>query len=135
MIYVDDTNEKLKEKYNRIVEYLNKRISEEGIVKVVKAFRASFEEKLNDIKEEYRLLNGNELQSQLPYQDYILLLHSRVYNIGPLYENNPGYNIDHLINMMIDAQFIYHCFIEDKIDLSIKREANNYEKCFNMINR
>ena len=134
MIKMENINYDLLLKYNAIHEYVADRVKSDGLVKTVEKYKKVFQQKLDVIIEEYNLIDKESYQSIIPYQKYILLMNSRLSNIGPIYELVPEYNEDWLIEMMCDCHFAYICYILERQSLT-EGHKNNYDDCIKILNR
>ena len=134
MVKIEKVNVDLLLKYTTIYEYVLNRVHNEGIISVTEKYKKIFKEKLDGIIEEYNTIDEDSYQSIIPYQKYILLMNSRLSNIGPIYESMPKYNQDWLIEMMSDCQFIYVCYILEKQSLN-DEYINKYDDCMRILNR
>ena len=130
----ENVTNKLINQYKKIEDSIIKRINEDGVIKTANSYKRIFTEKLNIITEEYKSTSGNSYQRKIPYQKYILLLNSRLKNIGPLYPEDPEYNKDWLVEMMCECHFIYYCYLQDIYNLALEQQSNYYEECRTILN-
>ena len=135
MIKVDNSNDNLVEKYNDIKKYIQLRIKRDGLAVTAEKYKKIFKQKLDGIILEYESLSKNSYQNRIPYQKYILLMNSRLSNIGPIYELVPEYNQEWLIEMMCDCHFIYLCYRMEIDSLIIENYSSNYDDCMQILSR
>ena len=130
----ENIKNKLTNQYKKIEESILQKMEEEGVIKTANKYKVIFTEKLNIMTEEYNAISENSYQRKIPYQKYILLLNSRIKNIGPLYPEDPEYNKEWLVEMMCECHFIYYCYLQDIYNLSIEQQSNYYDECRSILN-
>ena len=110
---MEANNEKIMNIFEKLRTKMIERIEDKGLNTVVNNYKIHLANTIEILIDEFNSIDLDGIQSLIPYQKYIMLLHSRLVCIGEICEEHREW----LINVLTECQFIIYCYNKDMLDL------------------
>ena len=110
---MENNNDKIMNLFEGLRTKMTKRIEDKGLHAVVVNYKIHLVNMIEKLIEEYNSIDLDGIQSLVPYQKYIMLLHSRLTCMGENCESHKEW----LINVLTECQFIIYCYNRDMAHL------------------